>query len=43
MINDIIADPRQNGEMIVVADLMSNTFFGGNPAGITAVAYSLDT
>ena len=43
MISDIIADPRQNGEMVVVADLMSNVFYNGNPAGITAVAYSLDT
>ena len=43
MISDIIADPRQNGEMVVVADLMSNVFYNGNPAGITAVAYTLDT
>ena len=43
MISDIIADPRQAGEMIVVADLMNDTFYDNNRAGITAVAYTLDT
>ncbi len=43
LISDIIADPRQNGEMVVIADLMSGVYFDNNPAGITAVAYTLDT
>lgn len=42
-LNDAIADNRRSSGVIDVADVMSSTFLNGNPAGITAVAFTLDT
>ena len=43
LINDIIADPRQSPGMVRIADSLAGVYYGGNPAGISAVGFTIDT
>lgn len=43
MLNDAISDNRRQSNVIDVADVMSGIHLNGNPAVVSAVAFTLDT
>ena len=43
MVNDCIMDDRNQGGMVVFADEWNGIYYGGNPAGVSAVAVTMDT
>tara|TARA_R100001126_G_C4864981_1_gene169691 strand:- start:49 stop:708 length:660 start_codon:yes stop_codon:yes gene_type:complete len=43
MVNDAVTDPRNQGKVVVFADDFNEIYYDTNPAGITAVAFTLDT
>ena len=43
LMNDLVADETPQSGPIVVADVMKGIFVAGNPAGITGVAFTLDS
>jgi hypothetical protein len=43
VLNDAISDNRRQSNVIDVADVMSGTYLNGNPATVSAVAFTLDT
>jgi len=43
MVNDAVTNPRNQGKVVVFADDFNEIYYDTNPAGITAVAFTLDT
>jgi len=42
-IADVLTDARNHGKIVKFADAFNDIYFGGNPAAISAVAFSIDS